>query len=79
LIAGGHELLLALMNWVAHILMYFYYLVANIKPEYKNSIWWKKYITQLQMVTISHIAPLSILDQLSQGHESSFHVYILVF
>jgi hypothetical protein len=67
------------MNCFVHVFMYSYYFVANIRPEYKNNIWWKKYITQLQMVTTIHIAPLSILDKHLQGHESNLHVYILVF
>ena len=61
-------MLFALMNCFVHVFMYAYYLVANIRPDYTNNTWWKKYITQLQMVTTGHITPLSILDIPSQGH-----------
>ena len=30
--------------------MYFYYMVAAMGPEYQKYIWWKKYLTSLQMV-----------------------------
>lgn len=30
--------------------MYFYYMVAAMGPEYQKYIWWKKYLTTLQMV-----------------------------
>lgn len=30
--------------------MYGYYFLTSYKPELKNSIWWKKYITQLQLI-----------------------------
>jgi len=58
--AGGHELIVGSMNTIAHVFMYSYYLAANIRPEYKNNIWWKKYITQIQMVTTSHITRVLI-------------------
>jgi hypothetical protein len=35
--------------------MYTYYLVTSLWPEYKEKLWWKKYITQLQMVINGHI------------------------
>jgi hypothetical protein len=31
--------------------MYLYYFITNTWPQYKNNIWWKKYVTQLQMVS----------------------------
>jgi hypothetical protein len=61
-IAGGHELPLGLMNCFVHVFMYCYYLVANIRPEYQKNIWWKKHITQLQMVTTSDTTSLNLLD-----------------
>ena len=50
-IAGGHGIFVGLINSVVHAVMYFYYLLSVVKPEYKKSVWWKKYITQLQMVS----------------------------
>ncbi|XP_063230552.1 very long chain fatty acid elongase 7-like [Bacillus rossius redtenbacheri] len=47
--AGGHFLFLGQMNSIVHTVMYSYYLLANIHPAYKKSLWWKKYITQLQI------------------------------
>ena len=38
------------MNCIVHSVMYTYYFVTAMWPEYKRRIWWKKYITQLQMV-----------------------------
>ncbi|CAH0391947.1 unnamed protein product [Bemisia tabaci] len=53
---GGHETFLGLINSIVHIIMYTYYLVTIVKPEQKNNIWWKKYLTQLQMVQFFMIA-----------------------
>ncbi|XP_063230554.1 very long chain fatty acid elongase 7-like [Bacillus rossius redtenbacheri] len=46
---GGHFTIFGLVNSVVHTVMYTYYLLTNINPEYKKSIWWKKHITQLQI------------------------------
>lgn len=47
---GGHSTFFALLNTFVHIIMYFYYMVAAMGPEYQKYIWWKKYLTSLQMV-----------------------------
>ncbi|XP_056633736.1 elongation of very long chain fatty acids protein AAEL008004-like [Diorhabda sublineata] len=47
---GGHSTFFALLNAFVHIIMYFYYMVAAMGPEYQKYIWWKKYLTTFQMV-----------------------------
>jgi GNS1/SUR4 family len=43
------NLILGLVNAFVHVIMYGYYFLTSFKPELKQSIWWKKYITQVQM------------------------------
>jgi hypothetical protein len=43
------------VNSFVHTVMYSYYLVTSLWPEYKEKLWWKKYITQLQLVINRHI------------------------
>ncbi|KAL7292497.1 elongation of very long chain fatty acids protein AAEL008004-like [Trichogramma pretiosum] len=47
---GGHSTFFALLNTFVHIVMYFYYMIAAMGPEYQKYIWWKKYLTTFQMV-----------------------------
>ncbi|XP_046679322.1 elongation of very long chain fatty acids protein AAEL008004-like [Homalodisca vitripennis] len=47
---GGHDTFIGWVNSLVHMVMYSYYLVTTLRPEYKGNLWWKKYITQLQMV-----------------------------
>lgn len=47
---GGHGTFLGYLNSFVHAVMYAYYFATSMWPEYKNSIWCKKYITQLQMI-----------------------------
>lgn len=53
--AGGHSTFFALLNTFVHIIMYFYYMVAAMGPQYQKFIWWKKYLTTLQMVRKKYI------------------------
>lgn len=47
--AGGHVVFFGTINSSIHIVMYTYYLLTAVGYE-KNNIWWKKYLTQLQMI-----------------------------
>ncbi|XP_043663831.1 elongation of very long chain fatty acids protein 7 isoform X2 [Vespula pensylvanica] len=46
---GGHGTFIGLINSFVHIVMYTYYLLAALLPQYQKYLWWKKYITTLQM------------------------------
>lgn len=47
---GGHSTFFAFINSFVHILMYFYYALAAIGPQMNKFLWWKKYMTLVQMV-----------------------------
>lgn len=47
---GGHSTFFGLLNSFVHIVMYLYYMLAAMGPQYQRYIWWKKYLTNLQMV-----------------------------
>nr|QXU64635.1 fatty acid elongase 24 [Blattella germanica] len=49
-VPGGHGSIVGYINSYVHILMYGYYFVTNRWPEYKKNLWWKKYITTVQIV-----------------------------
>ncbi|RWS13411.1 elongation of very long chain fatty acids protein-like protein, partial [Dinothrombium tinctorium] len=47
---GGHSTFFAFLNSFIHILMYIYYGLASIGPQMNKYLWWKKYMTSIQMV-----------------------------
>lgn len=49
-VGGGHSAFMAVLNSFVHVIMYFYYYLTSVDNKYKQSVW-KKYITQLQMVS----------------------------
>ncbi|XP_053994486.1 elongation of very long chain fatty acids protein 7-like [Hylaeus volcanicus] len=47
---GEQGAMLGILNSFVHIVMYTYYLIAALGAEYKKYLWWKKYMTCLQLV-----------------------------
>lgn len=34
-----------------HVLMYFYYMLSAMGPQYQKYLWWKKWMTEIQIVS----------------------------
>ncbi|XP_076250806.1 very long chain fatty acid elongase 7-like [Rhynchophorus ferrugineus] len=47
---NGHSTLGCMINSFIHILLYLYYLLAAMGPAVQKYLWWKKYLTALQLV-----------------------------
>jgi len=48
--AGGHSMFGPWLNCGVHALMYFYYFLSACGPQVQKHLWWKKYLTSLQLV-----------------------------
>lgn len=49
--AGGHGTFSNLVNNLVHVIMYFYYMLSAMGPQYQKYLWWKKHLTTLQLVS----------------------------
>lgn len=49
------------LNSFIHTIMYTYYLLAAFGPSMQKYLWWKKYMTKLQLVREHVLDPMSIL------------------
>lgn len=49
-VAGGFSTFHALLNSFIHVLMYIYYGLSALGPEYSKYLFWKKYMTKMQMI-----------------------------
>ncbi|XP_037041023.1 elongation of very long chain fatty acids protein AAEL008004-like [Bradysia coprophila] len=76
----GHEFSVAfLCNTIVHTIMYFYYLVAALGPAFKKYLWWKKYLTIIQMVQFVIIGVYGLASlRLSCGYDHRI-VYLILF
>lgn len=52
---GEQGVVIAFLNSVVHVIMYNYYLIAALGPKYKKYLWWKKYMTWIQLVQFALI------------------------
>lgn len=50
-ISGGMGTFHALLNCVVHVIMYSYYGLTAMGPNYQKYLWWKKYLTTIQLVS----------------------------
>ncbi|XP_058117495.1 elongation of very long chain fatty acids protein AAEL008004-like [Anopheles ziemanni] len=48
-LAGGNATLPNIINNLVHTLMYFYYMLSAMGPRYQKYLWWKKYMTEIQI------------------------------
>ncbi|XP_075679920.1 very long chain fatty acid elongase AAEL008004-like [Dermatophagoides pteronyssinus] len=48
--AGGHNAFVPLINLFVHTIMYSYYCLAAFGERLRPYLWWKRYLTQLQML-----------------------------
>ncbi|XP_071781165.1 elongation of very long chain fatty acids protein 1a [Centroberyx gerrardi] len=47
---GGMGSFHALVNAVVHVIMYFYYGLSAAGPRFQKYLWWKKYLTAIQLI-----------------------------
>nr|XP_039253978.1 elongation of very long chain fatty acids protein 4-like [Styela clava] len=48
-VPGGQSFFGAMLNSAIHVMMYSYYGLAALGPQMQQYLWWKKYITMLQL------------------------------
>ncbi|CAH0554792.1 unnamed protein product [Brassicogethes aeneus] len=46
---GEQGVVIGFLNSMVHIVMYFYYFLAALGPKYQKYLWWKKYMTWIQL------------------------------
>lgn len=57
--AGGHGTLLGVINSFIHVCMYAYYMLAAMGPEVQKYLWWKRYLTVMQIVSAMNLRGMS--------------------
>ncbi|XP_046960627.1 elongation of very long chain fatty acids protein AAEL008004-like [Vanessa cardui] len=48
---GGQAILIGYLNAFVHTIMYTYYLISGFGDKYKKHLWWKRHVTELQLVS----------------------------
>lgn len=80
--------LFTMLNSLCHILMYTYYALAALGPWFVRFLWWKPYITQVQLIQFLIIGLYGIaLNTLHEGYPliirllpiSQAAIYLILF
>ncbi|KAK3606191.1 hypothetical protein CHS0354_010837 [Potamilus streckersoni] len=48
-VAGGQSFFVAMLNSFVHVIMYTYYGLAAFGPHMQKYLWWKRYLTRMQL------------------------------
>ncbi|KAJ8984838.1 hypothetical protein NQ317_013039 [Molorchus minor] len=63
---GEQGAFIGFLNSFVHIIMYSYYLIAALGPKYQKYIWWKKYMTWIQLaqfcIMLTYLTILTAMD-----------------
>lgn len=59
---GGNVIFYGTINLIVHTIMYFYYMLAAMGPKYRKYLWWKKYLTEIQMVNMCYMLQPSTIS-----------------
>ncbi|XP_076140238.1 very long chain fatty acid elongase 7-like [Alosa pseudoharengus] len=74
---GGMSTFHALLNSIVHVLMYSYYALAALGPAYQKYLWWKKYMTTIQLtqfvMVIIHLSQFFFIE------DCRFQVPLIVY
>nr|ACO10776.1 Elongation of very long chain fatty acids protein AAEL008004 [Caligus rogercresseyi] len=52
---GGQETFGGAINALVHVFMYSYYFLSSLGPRVQRLLWWKKYLTQIQMLQFTAV------------------------
>ncbi|XP_072779778.1 very long chain fatty acid elongase 4-like isoform X5 [Taeniopygia guttata] len=81
-VPGGQAFFVGMLNSFVHIFMYGYYALASLGPRMRRHLWWKRYLTILQLCQFVAIAAHSSYNLFTEcpfpdGFNTAVFLYIL--
>lgn len=79
-VPGGHGSITGLLNSGVHVVMYSYYFLAAFGPAMEPYLWWKRYITRLQIAQFAFywVHSVQMLFRHNCGYPKTFAWVIIV-
>uniref|UniRef100_A0A182Q5E2 Elongation of very long chain fatty acids protein n=1 Tax=Anopheles farauti TaxID=69004 RepID=A0A182Q5E2_9DIPT len=77
-IPGTQAAFIGVLNSFVHIVMYTYYLIAALGPQYQKYLWWKRYMTTLQLLQFGIMLCYFVLINSMQCHVPRALTYFFV-
>ncbi|NXD00423.1 ELOV4 protein, partial [Certhia familiaris] len=81
-VPGGQAFFIGMLNSFVHIFMYGYYALASLGPRMRRHLWWKRYLTILQLCQFVAIAAHSSYNLFTEcpfpdGFNIAVFLYVL--
>ena len=67
----------AMINCFVHVVMYTYYLLSALGPRVRKYLWWKKYLTGMQLVSDNHHKQIVLNDSLFVHLQMQFVILLI--
>lgn len=79
-VPGGQTFFLAMLNSLVHTIMYAYYGLSALGPKVQKYLWWKKYLTQFQLIQFFFVLIHSTVNYFAEcnypkGYDIAFIIY----
>ncbi|KAH8024751.1 hypothetical protein HPB51_001165 [Rhipicephalus microplus] len=74
--ADGHIAFSLILNSSVHVVMYSYYFLSLLGPTVRKHLWWKRYLTQLQMMQFVILIAHGLVPLFLECGYPKVHVYI---
>uniref|UniRef100_A0A8C2Z2H4 Elongation of very long chain fatty acids protein n=1 Tax=Cyclopterus lumpus TaxID=8103 RepID=A0A8C2Z2H4_CYCLU len=79
-VAGGQSFLIGLINSLVHVVMYLYYGLAAVGPSVSKYLWWKRYLTSLQLLQFVTVTIHTTYNLFADcGFPDSMNIVVLVY
>lgn len=81
---GEQGVVIGFLNSLVHIVMYSYYLIAALGPRFQKYLWWKKYMTWIQLsqfcIMLAYLVFIIVMDcKLPKGLTLFFFTNVVIF
>lgn len=73
-VSAEQAVLLGVLNSFVHTIMYIYYFLAGLGPEVQKYLWWKRYLTKLQLVRVCTL-PCTVLPLVRNVQQYAEYYY----
>ncbi|XP_063709237.1 very long chain fatty acid elongase 7-like [Culicoides brevitarsis] len=69
---------MAYCNMIVHAIMYFYYFLAALGPKYQKYLWWKRYMTQIQITQFVAIIIFNMIAMYRCGENYNYLLHYVI-
>merc|ERR1712168_923133 len=78
-VGGGHTTFCGFLNMGIHVIMYFYYFLSAFGPGVQKYLWWKRYLTKMQLIQFATFFIHASLPLFVECDFPKFFSYVILF